>query len=290
MSDIFLSYSRSEQALAEQIVALAEAAGMSVWHWTRDIVHATSHPEQTFAQIDGARCFLCIISKTTIEGDFIFPEILRAYSQHKRFVVVLTGLTYSELERERPRWCQAFGFVPAIDWKAEPQEHLLLHALREAIAAPVGDNGGKPANPAGDALISLTKDETWIQARARNMEETYGELTARLRGLPEDLQIARLKERLKNKLDSLRKGHESSRENPYLRKTTDPDSEPQDEKEVAKMMWNLISAAVWEKSQKDREGYIKLLDELLANIMLFERNGTSPSEIMNYVHRFFLEV
>ena len=145
-------------------------------------------------------------------------------------------------------------------------------------------------NPAGEALVDLSRDDTWRQAGARNLEKTYSELMARLEGLPEDMQLMRLKERLKKKIESLRVGHNPSGENPFLKRAEVSLETPKDEKAVVRQMWGVISAAVWEKSQRSTEQHIESLEELLANITVFEEKGTAPSGIMDYVHRFFLEV
>jgi len=135
LSTVFISYSDSDRLLAERIAASVERENMRVWHWTRDMDHSVPHPEQTFARIDEAEVFLCIVSRQTLSTDFVFPEILRAASQHKTFVIVLNDLTYSELERQKPRWCQAFGFSPAIEWHSEQEGtavRKIVRALRQA--------------------------------------------------------------------------------------------------------------------------------------------------------------
>jgi hypothetical protein len=58
MADCFLSYSHSDTTLAERIAAILEKDALTVWYWTRDMVHSVPHPDQTFSQIDAAPCFI----------------------------------------------------------------------------------------------------------------------------------------------------------------------------------------------------------------------------------------
>jgi hypothetical protein len=141
MADVFLSYTEADAAIAERIASAIEGSGWSVWHWKRDIVHSIPHPEQTFAQIDRAGCFICIISPHTLETEFVFPEILRASAKRKSIIVVLCGLSYGEFERTKPRWCQAFGFAPAIDWGNQDQQRQVDQVI-QAVRHAVGDGGG----------------------------------------------------------------------------------------------------------------------------------------------------
>jgi len=121
MPQFFLSYATSEEDVATEVVSLLQEKGFTTWHWRRDMVHSRPHPEQTFTQIDESDGFICIVSTDSEHGSFMFPEILRASANKKRFIVILRNLSYSDMQSKFPRWAQAFGFSPAITFSEHEQ-------------------------------------------------------------------------------------------------------------------------------------------------------------------------
>lgn len=117
MADVFISYAEPDGDVAEQIGGILPGFGYTTWYYGRDSVPGRLHLEMTQNQIDEAAVFVAVVSRAAFESDFVFPEILHAAAARKTVIPVLKDVTYADLETEKPRWAQAFGFATAVEWK-----------------------------------------------------------------------------------------------------------------------------------------------------------------------------
>jgi hypothetical protein len=136
MADIFISYAESDRAVAEQIGGIIPGFGYTTWYYDRDFVPGVSHLETTKRQIEAASIVVVIVSRASLNSDFVFPEVLHAVAMHKHLIPVLIDIDYQDLEREKPRWVTALGFSVAVTW-GDGDEALL--ALLRGIVALIGE-------------------------------------------------------------------------------------------------------------------------------------------------------
>lgn len=73
MSDVFISYSRSDRSIAEAIAKLLEGVGVSVW-WDRDIPIGKSFDSEIEQQLQVARCVLVLWSGTSVNSEWVKNE------------------------------------------------------------------------------------------------------------------------------------------------------------------------------------------------------------------------
>jgi adenylate cyclase len=88
MPDIFISYSRKDSDVANQLVELLESAGISSWidksgielatHWSKEIVQA----------IDGSKAFVLLLSKASNSSVNVHKEVHLASEKHKKILIL----------------------------------------------------------------------------------------------------------------------------------------------------------------------------------------------------------
>ena len=142
------------------------------------------------------------------------------------------------------------------------------------------------AKQAGDALINLTKDETYAEAEKQNLARTYRELTQGLGSLSDPFRLTHVKERLQTEICSLKTRVSSSDDNPFLNQVHRKKTIADDSDDVAKDMWGIIAAAAWEKSQQSSKRYRRLLEELASDVDSLEKGGAQASDILEHVRCF----
>jgi negative regulator of replication initiation len=142
---------------------------------------------------------------------------------------------------------------------------------------------------AQETLISLTKDEIWDQARAKNLVRTYKELTFNLQGLPDEIKLLRVKERLQKEIASFRERIAESNGNSFMERLKHYSDSSNDLEAVHKRMLDVISVAVWQNVKKSTEEHYNLLQELLANITLLEQRGSKAADILDHVRQFLVQ-
>jgi hypothetical protein len=156
MAQVFISYEKSDTAIAEQLSRGLEADGFTTWYYTRDSLPGPSYLDQTGEAVDQCQAVLLILSPSSILSDQITPEIVRAHEMHKRFVPVLLQMTHEEFQTRRKEWRQALGAATSITVPPEGVSAIirkLCAGLRAMGIAPqsVGAPAVAPASPAGAA-------------------------------------------------------------------------------------------------------------------------------------------
>jgi TolB-like protein/Flp pilus assembly protein TadD len=71
--DIFVSYTSSDRAAVELIVAALESADLEVW-WDRDIATGHSFDRDIEAALEAARCVVVVWSRQSVESDWVRAE------------------------------------------------------------------------------------------------------------------------------------------------------------------------------------------------------------------------
>ena len=96
MADIFLSYSKSDYALALKLSAFLESEGWSVW-WDRSLGAADHYRDEIMKQLVAARAVIAIWSPNSIRSDWVRAEAGRAKADGKLIPVKTPELTYADI-------------------------------------------------------------------------------------------------------------------------------------------------------------------------------------------------
>ena len=73
MADVFLSYARDDQSLAERLSTALERAGYSVW-WDRNLAGGARYLNATEAELNAAKAVLVVWTKTSIASHWVADE------------------------------------------------------------------------------------------------------------------------------------------------------------------------------------------------------------------------
>jgi hypothetical protein len=96
MSDIFISYSKSDHALALKLSTFLESEGWSVW-WDKSLGAADHYRDEIMKQLAAARAVITIWSPNSIKSDWVRAETGRAKAEGKLIPVKTPELTYADI-------------------------------------------------------------------------------------------------------------------------------------------------------------------------------------------------
>jgi hypothetical protein len=96
MSDIFISYSKADHALALQLSAFLEAEGWSVW-WDKSLGAADLYRDEIMKQLAAARAVITIWTENSVKSDWVRAEAGRAKAEGKLIPVKTTDIAYADI-------------------------------------------------------------------------------------------------------------------------------------------------------------------------------------------------
>jgi len=96
MADIFISYSKSDRALALKLSTFLESEGWSVW-WDKSLSAADHYRDEIMKQLVAARAVITIWSPNSIQSDWVRAEAGRAKADGKLIPVKTSELTYADI-------------------------------------------------------------------------------------------------------------------------------------------------------------------------------------------------
>jgi TIR domain len=96
MADIFISYSKSDHALALKLSAFLESEGWSVW-WDKSLGAADLYRDEIMKQLAAARAVITIWTENSIRSDWVRAEAGRAKADGKLIPVKTSELTYGDI-------------------------------------------------------------------------------------------------------------------------------------------------------------------------------------------------
>jgi hypothetical protein len=96
MSDIFISYSKADHALALKLSAFLEAEGWSVW-WDKSLGAADLYRDEIMKQLAAARTVIAIWTENSVKSDWVRAEAGRAKAEGKLIPVKTSELTYADI-------------------------------------------------------------------------------------------------------------------------------------------------------------------------------------------------
>ena len=96
MSDIFISYSKADYALALKLSAFFEAEGWSVW-WDKSLAPADLYRDKIMKQLAAARAVITIWTENSIKSDWVRAEAGAAKAAGKLIPVKTPEVAYADI-------------------------------------------------------------------------------------------------------------------------------------------------------------------------------------------------
>jgi hypothetical protein len=96
MADIFISYSKSDHALALKLSTFLESEGWTVW-WDKSLAAADLYRDEIMKQLDAARTVITIWTPNSIKSGWVRAEAERANAKGKLIPVKTSELTYADI-------------------------------------------------------------------------------------------------------------------------------------------------------------------------------------------------
>src|SRR5262245_9918028 len=96
MSDIFISYSKADHALALKLSAFFEAEGWAVWY-DKNLGAADLYRDEIMKQLTAARAVITIWSPNSIKSDFVRAEAGYAKKEGKLIPVKTPDVAYADI-------------------------------------------------------------------------------------------------------------------------------------------------------------------------------------------------
>ena len=112
--DLFFCHCEADAALVDQLARLLEAAGCSIWSYSKDSVLGANYLLRTRKAVEAAVAFVVLISPESMESIQMDREIVRAHECGKTFFPILKGIEFSTFCQLKPEWHEAMGAHTAI--------------------------------------------------------------------------------------------------------------------------------------------------------------------------------
>jgi len=96
MSDVFISYSKADHALALKLAAYLESEGWSVW-WDKSLGAADLYRDEIMKQLAAARAVISIWTPTSVKSDWVRAEAGRAKADGKLIPVKTSEVSYTDI-------------------------------------------------------------------------------------------------------------------------------------------------------------------------------------------------
>ncbi len=125
MVDVFISYSRNDQAFVRQLFGALEVAGQDTWVDWEDIPLTTDWWSEIREGIEEAKAFIFVMTTASLSSQVCTLEVALALTMHKRIIPVLPA---------------PFDPAPAIErLKARPVDNLLKAIVADRTMGDIAD-------------------------------------------------------------------------------------------------------------------------------------------------------
>jgi hypothetical protein len=148
MADIFISYSKQDRALVEELDAFLRECGFTVW-WDTALVAGKDFRQEIHRQIDASAASIVVWTKHSRQSDFVIDEADVARRQDK-LISALAGDLASD--------AVPLGFRTAHHIAIEDAEGLLQALAKKGLA---------PAKPVSSYVLRLFKRQLGTLAKPR---------------------------------------------------------------------------------------------------------------------------
>jgi TolB-like protein/Tfp pilus assembly protein PilF len=88
---VFVSYASQDAAVANSVVEALETAGLTCWIAPRDVVPGSLYADGIVRAINGAKVFVLMLSKHSVESPHVGKEIERASSKRRPIIALCIG-------------------------------------------------------------------------------------------------------------------------------------------------------------------------------------------------------
>jgi formylglycine-generating enzyme required for sulfatase activity len=130
---IFISYSSTDKAVAEQICESLEGAGMGCWMAPRDIEPGADYPAAILQGLQGAQVVVFVVSLTAVESPHILSELGHAFSKKKP--IIPFRLSPTELPPDFDYFLSLSQWLDAHSGCTPENLAKLKHAVQDAKSA-----------------------------------------------------------------------------------------------------------------------------------------------------------
>ncbi len=146
MTDVFISYSRTDKERVAQLAGAIEAEGYAVW-WDAELPPHMSYGEVITAKIESARAAVVVWSPEAAASEWVRAEADAARNQKKLIQTALSDII-------PPLPFNQIQCADLSDWNGEP-DHPGWCKVKQSLVALCGERGSKaeaaPAAPAAEA-------------------------------------------------------------------------------------------------------------------------------------------
>jgi hypothetical protein len=153
MSEVFISYSRHDQKLAEAMAAQLVARGIDVW-WDAELLGGEDYRKKTAGVIARASVAIVLWSRRSVESEWVVGEASAARERKILLPVAIDDAT-PPLDFRPINTIDMTGWAPG-----DPLPDALVKAVCEKTGRPFAPAGAAPAE-AGFGRFSRTVARSW---------------------------------------------------------------------------------------------------------------------------------
>lgn len=158
MTDIFISYSKTDKNIANQICAKLEDARLKCWIAPRDITVGESYATGIIRGIDNCKCMVVVFSAAANNSQHVIREVERAVSKGICIIPFKIDDVLPTAEMDYflrvPHWLDAF------DMRLEDAIETLTENIAQLINQPIGS----PINIKAETKPTRSKGKAWRNA------------------------------------------------------------------------------------------------------------------------------
>jgi len=143
MNDIFLSYDRSDRAVAQMFADALEAHGWTVW-WDREIPLGKDFGETIEKMLESARCVIVLWSSSSVLSRWVKTEAAAAADKNRLAPVFIEQGVVLPLEFRRIQAAELWGWSGD---SADPEFRRLLEAVEQIVGSPAPTPESIPSAP-----------------------------------------------------------------------------------------------------------------------------------------------
>lgn len=114
MSDVIISYTDADEALARELAARVEESGYTTWYYERDIQAGASVAQQTSSAIGNCQALIAIISPDALDAAGVLSDVRQATRRGKSIVPLLKDLTRAAFDGDGGELRSAIGDAATI--------------------------------------------------------------------------------------------------------------------------------------------------------------------------------
>lgn len=169
MAQLFISHAEEDKAGAIEIGDALERRGFSVWLYERDCVPGPPYLMQVSEAIAQCEGVILVISLASMASHQVDAEVAVAFDAGKRFVPVLSGVSYADFRTRKPDWSLALRAATSVTLPPDGPSTIL-----DQIENGVRRLGVNPtAPPARDEHEARKKDGETSAAPPNRLRKAY---------------------------------------------------------------------------------------------------------------------